>query len=193
MDTIQTTGKNTAWAKGHGADASIPRYSARKAYMQDNHADHSFPKSIMHRHVQSQAADDKRGLSCAEGHSVIESHTRLKTAGQQFAHENLENFKLSLVPMPSFSKNTKSAHKRQMLAKRDAALNSILESTGMKSWEEYASKEASFMAWNDIQRHGKISDVRHDEHSDVSAGHDMDYCTNCRTEIVKRMENMKDK
>ncbi len=199
LGQVERTGKNTAWAKGvQPQDTSVPKYASRKEYLETHHADHPFAKDFMQRHVGSTPPEDKRGLSCAEGHSLIESHKILETAGQEAAQGNLETFKASLIPKipePTFTKNTKRTHKVRMLnafekkvRARETDLNKMAKDlTGMDSWEEYARKEAGFMAWNDIQQHGKLSDIRHDLKSDVSPGEQMSPCVKCRTEIVEKM------
>ncbi|WP_070107906.1 hypothetical protein [Burkholderia plantarii] len=188
-DSLETTGKNTGWTKGPGADAAVPRYGSRKAYLEQNQAGHPFARHFANRHVQADEAEDKRGLSCAEGHSVLESHQRLSSEGKTYGLEHLEALKQAMVPMPKFSANTSSTHKRKMLNKRDEALGAILASTGMDSWEQYVGRESSYLAWNDIQQHARFSRVRHDPASDIKPGQDMDYCTRCRTEIADQLKN----
>jgi len=210
LTQVKASGKNTAWAKPE-IGASVPRYQSRKAYMQENHADHGFAEAFMARHDKVDA--DKRGMSCAEGHSVIESHQRLASAGRSHALAGeLASFKRTLLPFPelpalpsapTFGPNTKRARKNiamnafqkdydsklatreSLMSAHEAKLNQMAKSlTGMDSWEHYAAKEASFMAWNDIQQHGQISQVRHDEQSHISPGRLMPPCERCRKDIV---------
>jgi hypothetical protein len=196
---IEAMGKNTAWAKGSNADAGVSRYSTRKSYLEANHGGQEIPEAMLYRHVQSPASDvDKRGVSCAEGHSVIESHKRLAQAGQDFAAGQLDTFKSQLVPMPptpKFGANATRAHKNKVWAKllgpREEQLATILKETGAKSWEHYAQREASQLAWSDIKSHGKISDVRHADSSEVKPGNSMEYCVHCRKDIVNQMDKMK--
>lgn len=204
LTSISHTGQNTAWATGRQPpDRNVPRYTARKEYMQANHAGHPFAQSFMERHVGETEAEDKRGLSCAEGHSLIQSHQKLHAAGQAAAEQNLRSFMHQLIPeipKPVFSwadfgkESTKqqSAAYATAVAKRTQDLNALAKGmTGMDNWESYARQEAGFMAWNDIQQHGTLSGVRHHEHSDVNPGADMNACEKCREDIVGHLEHHK--
>ena len=67
------------------------------------------------------------------------------------------------------------------------------ELTGMDSWQEYASKEASYLAWNDIQQHGHFTDIRHDELSDVSPNSPMKPCADCQRDIMSKLQKRQEK
>lgn len=212
--SLSVTGKNTAWAKTPVPDggAGVPKYQARVAYMKANHADHPLAQKLMDRHVQQTPAEDKRGLSCAEGHSLLAAHQELNQRGNTHAAAQLDAFTAGLVPAvpayvpaakPTFGANTKNARKNMLMNKyhaaeetriaahgalvqqRQATLDGLAKSmTGMDSWHEYAAKESSFMAWNDIQQHGALTNVHHHATSEVSAGHAMEYCVKCRAEVA---------
>lgn len=212
--SLSVTGKNTAWAKTPVPDggAGVPKYQARVAYMKANHAAHPLAQKLMDRHVQQTPAEDKRGLSCAEGHSLIAAHQELNQRGNTHAAAHLDAFTAGLVPAvpayvpaaaPTFGANTKNARKNLLMSKyqaaeatriaehgtlvqqRQATLDGLAKSmTGMDSWHDYAAKESSFMAWNDIQQHGALTNVHHHATSEVSAGHAMEYCVKCRAEVA---------
>ncbi|WP_431094999.1 hypothetical protein [Polaromonas aquatica] len=216
---LSVTGKNTGWAKAPlpAGGAGVPKYQARRTYMQDNHANHPLAKKLMDRHVQQAPAEDKRGLSCAEGHSLMVAHQELSQRGNTHAAAQMDAFTASLVPvvpayvpaaLPTFGNNTRNARKNLLMSnyraaeapriaahgalvqQRQATLDSLAKSmTGMDSWHDYAAKESSFMAWNDIQQHGALSNVHHHESSEVSAGHAMDYCVQCRAEVAGSLKH----
>lgn len=193
------TGQNTAWAKGSNPpDSTVPRYTARKEYMQANHANHPFAQSFMDRHVGTTEAEDKRGLSCAEGHSLIKAHQVLQSTGQKHAESSLKGFLHELIPEVQKPQSTGSwAEKAKQgsdyttaVEQRKHNLNTLAKSmTGMDTWESYARQEAGFMAWNDIQQHGQLSGVKHHAQSDVNPGQDMDACEKCREDIVEHMHH----
>ncbi len=75
-------------------------------------------------------------------------------------------------------------------AERGAKLNELAKSmTGMNNWGDYAKREASFMAWNDVQQHGQLSSIRHDEKSGIQPGQTMTPCMRCRGDIVDKMNH----
>ncbi len=201
LASVNKTGKNTGWATGASpADNQVPKFSARKAYVQQHHADHPLAQSLLGRHTGAASdTESKRGLSCAEGHSLLQAHKEMMTQGRVHARDQLETFKESLIPtpaQPTFTSNTKRARKNQMMnawerrkEERESQLNALAKSmTGMDSWESYSAREASFMAWNDIQQHGQLSHIRHDPQSDIKPGQTMAPCEQCRHDIVAKLK-----
>ncbi len=199
------TGKNTAWADGQ--DRDVPRYQRRVDYLKAN-STHPLVSKIAGRHLQSSPAEDKRGLSCAEGDSVIQAHQSLKSAGFAHAQSQFKSFQAAVTtpakgaPLPAIQgpgtapKSYAAAAglrpaiqpTEQEVAQQQKELASLLQFTGHSSWKEYAEHEASFLAWNDIERHGAAFGARHDEHSPVSPGKAMEPCPKCRVDIVPHLK-----
>lgn len=185
-------GKNTAWTKGPEPDGSVPRFTARKEYVEAN-LTHPFAESLLARHIDDDSI--KRGLSCAEGHAVIGAHQIIKGGGEKYAKATgMEQLKTSLVgPEPKATGWADIASVGNQVDARNQAFDAFVKPlTGMDSWAEYAKHEASSMAWNDVQHHGEFTAIRHDPKSDVSPGKAMLPCPQCRSDIVSKMAKHSD-